>query len=102
MDCKKPRVDQNLPSTLKQGADKRSGFACGKPGHIAPACPEKVAKEVHICNHQTARSTLATYSGEIVQFLLDSGYSGSACSLIKSDLFAKFSDTARNKRFFWG
>lgn len=107
-DCRKRRQDE-AGSTSSSNLRESSGstrppertqtvscYSCGKPGHLAPACPEKrsgngtAVKAVSLCEHRPSSGALDTSSGERVSFLFDSG---SSCSLLKESVCHLFPGT---------
>lgn len=95
-------LEQNHNSSSLRIPDRKISitcYVCGLPGHVATACPERkngggaAVKEVHQCSHCPSRSTLRTFSDELVSFLFDSG---SSCSLLKESFCDKLAGTVCN------
>lgn len=95
-DCNRRR--EKASNIKSQDKTTPTCYACGRQGHLASTCPTKTSdgavKEVHVCQHQCARSVLSSSSGETVSFLFDSG---STCSLVKLSLANKFPGTVHHK-----
>ncbi|CAK1581220.1 unnamed protein product [Parnassius mnemosyne] len=110
LDCRKRRevpVTRATTKTAEQHVKVQvyprpvTGYVCGQQGHVASACPDRqksdekpAVSNVHLRERKPAIGTFTTSTGELVSFLFDSG---SACSLVTSDLASRLPGTMRNE-----
>lgn len=109
-ECRKKKQEESAPpSKLQESSSSTrpyervpviSCYKCGKPGHLAPACPDRnsgngaTVKVVSLCEHRPSSGSLETSTGERVSFLFDSG---SSCSLLRESCCKAFPGTVCNE-----